>query len=135
MPSFSILRQVKDFIQPDVSLYLEGVNYLARIISRGKSEAQIPNSGQEYHSAAGYIDILKSAGFSKMHIYWIWPDLKNINKFIPINDFAPLAYVLNRNKRGKLARAKGLITRLAVQSGLIMHLVPYYCIVAKRGTP
>lgn len=131
-PSLSTFTKVKNRLMAGGLLYLEGSNPISRLMKRGNLSGG-RESNLVFQSAARYIKALLDSGFLEIEVYWIWPDFKNNTKFIPLDGSAALNYVLNHNRSGFRSKLLSWFVNTAIKSGLILHLVPNFCVIAKRG--
>ena len=73
------------------------------------------------------------AGFSEVQAHWHWPNFANCTKIIPLNDREALHYAFVGGGRSAKARLQSVAGRFLLGSGLLVHTVSRFSIVACLG--
>lgn len=77
---------------------------------------------------------LEQLGFCDIRIYWHRPNFETCREIIPLYDQHAMAYVFSRDRKGLSGQFKRVTGRFLRQTGLLPRLVPYYSVVACKGS-
>jgi hypothetical protein len=83
---------------------------------------------------ASCITAVTRAGFTEAQGHWHWPNFTACTKIIPLNDRGALRFSFVRGGRNAKAKMKSGIGRWLLWSGLLMHIVPRFSVVARLNS-
>jgi len=90
-------------------------------------------SGKSWRLAtpAGCITAVTHAGFTEAQGYWHWPNFAACTQIIPLEDRGALRFSFVRGGRSAKAKVRSGLGRWLLWSGLLMHIVPRFSVVAR----
>jgi hypothetical protein len=80
---------------------------------------------------AGCISAVTHAGFTEAQGHWHWPNFAACTKIIPLDDRGALRFSFVRGGRSAKAKVQSGLGRWLLWSGLLIHTVPRFSVVAQ----
>lgn len=79
----------------------------------------------------GCITAVAGAGFVDVVAYWHWPNFASCTRIIPLDDRGALQHAFVNGGRSAKARLQAVAGQGLLQSGLLVHIVPRFSVVAR----
>lgn len=83
---------------------------------------------------AGCITAATRAGFTEVQGHWHWPNFAACTQIIPLDDRGALRFSFVRGGRSAKAKVQSGLGRWLLWSGLLVHIVPRFSIVARLNS-
>ncbi len=83
---------------------------------------------------AGCISAVARAGFTEVQGHWHWPNFAACTQIIPLDDRGALRFSFVRGGRSVKAKVQSGLGRGLLWSGLLVHIVPRFSIVAQLNS-
>ena len=83
---------------------------------------------------AGCITAVTRAGFTEVQGHWHWPNFAACTRIIPLDDRGALRFSFVRGGRSAKAKVQSGLGRWLLWSGLLMHIVPRFSVVARLNS-
>lgn len=80
---------------------------------------------------SGCVTAVARAGFIDVTAHWHWPNFASCTRIIPLDDRGALQHAFVKGGRGAKARLQSVTGQGLLQSGLLVHIVPRFSVVAR----
>jgi hypothetical protein len=72
-----------------------------------------------------------AAGLTELAVHWHWPTFEACTRLVPIDESAPLSFLLSRGEETTLARLKAAAGLLATRSGALGWVAPCISVIGR----
>lgn len=131
-PSYEVLSNVGDLLDQKGNLYIEVHGLAGRIKSWHLIVRWMQLRYQGLGFPSGYCRILNTLGFSKVNVYWHWPNFEACTRIMPLDDHAAVRYVIDQGGSDLRATLEKSLGQALVDTRLLGWTVPCFSLVANR---